>query len=374
MLAIQSKCMVDEAGSVVKGARILVENGKIAAYGPDITCPADAEYIDASALWVTPGLIEVHAHAAAEMDDLNELSTPFTADIRAFDAIDPFMEDIPVMRRAGFTTICVLPGSGNLIGGSGVVIKTKPGKTVYDIAVYDQEPLKMALGENPVRIYGAKQQMPITRMACLAMIRRTFSKARNYWRDKQAGKDVAEDLEMEALIPALKGEKRVRIHCHRAEDIVSAIRFSREFGLDCTLEHTTQGDRVAQWLGEQDVPCVVGPILLETEKRELEGIGPHVPGILEKAGVELAITSDDNRGAAYLPMTVGRCVACGLSWKAGIRSLTSTAAKILRIENRTGAIKAGLDADLAFFNGDPLLNTTRCVGTMIDGVFCERTF
>ncbi|MBQ9535638.1 MAG: amidohydrolase family protein [Clostridia bacterium] len=372
MVAIKCGKMVDRDMRVIENAVVLVENGKIAAAGAGVEIPAGAEVVDASGLWVTPGLIEAHAHGASEMQDINEMSNPITPDLRAFDAVYPFSEDIKAIREAGFTSMVLLPGSANLIGGSGVVLKNKPAKTVYEMAVYGREPLKMALGENPRRCYTGK--FTGTRMANAALVRRTFTRAQDYMRQKEAGKLEKTELEMEALIPVLKGEKRVHMHSHKADDLVTAVRLLREFGLDFTLDHVTQGELIADWLAENKILCVVGPIRIQPLKREMEGVHPSLPGVLEKAGVEFALTSDDNYGIQFLPMTVGHCVAHGLSWEAGMRGITLTAAKALQIEDRVGSLEPGKDADIAFFSGDPLLNTTRCVGTMIDGGFCSRSF
>lgn len=373
MYAIRCGKMVTAEGKAVEGKTILVEGGHITGVVDTAQAPAAAQVIDASRLWVTPGLIEAHCHAAAHLDDLNEVTAPIVPDTRAMDAINPFNKDIPIIRRAGFTTLCVLPGSANLMGGCGVVIKLKNAVTAEEMAVYGKEPFKMALGENPSRIYGLQGKMPMTRMGNAALMRRTFVKAQNYLRAKEEGTLKEIDPQMEAIVPVLKREKRVRIHSHDARDMVTAVRLAREFDLDFTLEHVTQGEKIADWLGENHVLCTVGPALLQPIKHELEkSILPTLPGRLEKAGVEFALLSDETFAVIYLPMYVGHCVPYGLSWEAGMRAITINAARILEIDHRVGSIEPGKDADLAFFNGDPLANTTRCVGTMIDGEFLER--
>ena len=373
--AINCARMVDASGRVLERQTILTDGGRIEAVGEHIGPGSEYERVDAEGLTVTPGLIEAHCHAAADLDDLNEATGPVSVCTRARDAIDPFSKDIPFVRRAGFTTLCVLPGSANLIGGTGVVIKLKQAQTASEMSVYGREPFKMALGENPRRTYGSRGVLPSTRMGNIMLIRRTFEKAKAYLDKKRAGKLDAEDSEMEVLCSVLTGERRVRIHCHAALDIVSAVEFAEGLGLDFVLEHVSQGEKIAGWLGSRGVRCCAGPVLLQPIKHELEKpIVPTLPAALERSGVEFALMSDENMAIVYLPMYVGCCVPFGMSWETGIKALTINAARILQIDGRTGSIEPGKDADLAFFNGDPLANTTRCLGTMIDGVFYDRAF
>ncbi len=374
MLAVKCGKMVNKDGKVVENTVIIVDDGRIAEVGNDVKIPENSDVIDAASLWVTPGLIEAHCHAAGELADLNEITSPVNPDERAFDAISPFMEDIPKIRNAGFTTVCVLPGSANLIGGSGVVLKIKQARTVDEMAVYGKEPFKMAMGENPKRVHGMKGKLPSTRMGNLALARRMFIKAQDYMKQKEAGNLEKTDTEMEALLPVIKGEKRVHIHCHEANDLVNTVKFAREFELDFTMDHVSQGAKIADWLSENKVLCIVGPLLAQSIKKETDGRHCTLPGVLERAGVEFALTSDEDYGIAYLPMAVGHYVGYGLSWEMGMRSITINAAKALQIDDRVGSLEAGKDADMAFFNGDPLLNTTRCVGTMIDGKFYNKSF
>lgn len=373
--AVYCTKMVDKEGKILKNRTILIKNGKIAAVKEGKTHPENTEYIDASGLWITPGFIEAHCHAAGYLDDLNEMTDPIVPDMRVRDALDPFSKDIPWIRKAGFTTLCVLPGSAELMGGSGAVIKLKKAVTADEMMAYGKEPFKMALGENPARIFGGQGRLPMTRMGNAGLIRRTLVRGQNYLRAKEAGTLQDIDPQMEAILPILKREKRVRIHAHSARDLVTAVKLAEEFNLDIVLEHVSQGEKIADWLAEKKIPLTVGPALLQPVKREIErNIEPTLPAALEKAGAEFALMSDETMAVMYLPMSVGNCVAYGLSWEAGIRAITINAAKVLQIEDRVGSIEAGKDADLAFFDGDPLVNTTRCVGTMIDGEFCEKRF
>ena len=376
MVAVKCGRMVDKEGKIVENAVILVQDGKISAAGTDVAIPQGAEVVDASGLWVTPGLIDAHSHGATINGSLNEMSNPISADMRAYDELDPYATEIPAIRRAGFTTINVLPGSANLMGGLGVVIKLKKDAvTAHDWAVYDKEIFKMAFGENPMRCYGTwDRKLPTTRMGNMALVRRTFQKALNYMKQKENGTPEPVDPQMEVLEKVLRREMRVHIHCHQDNDIVNAVDLCSEFGLDFTLAHASQGDKVAAYLAEKKVFCVVGPITLSPVKQEIDGLSPALPGKLEKAGVEFALTADAAYGIVFLPLAVGRAVGMGMSWETGMKSITINAARALQLEDRIGSIEPGKDADIAFFDGDPLLNITHCVGTMIDGDLCERSF
>ena len=373
MQLIRCGMMIDRDGRACEGFFIRVDNGVIKEVGKDLLpCNGD-EVIDASKLWVSPGLIDSHCHAGNVLNDLNEMSDPITPDMLADAGIDPFAKEYPYIREAGVTTICVLPGSGNLIGGIGVTIKVKPADCIEKMAVYSKRPFKMALGTNPPEVYREKRA-PFGRMGNLALLERTFYSALDYEKDREQGK-AHYDPQLEALLPVLHGKQRVHIHCHAVRDIETAIRLAKKWGLDITLDHVSAGEKIVDIIAESGIPCTIGPVLLAANKPEVErDVEPILPAMLEKAGVPFATLTDDSFGVTALPFTAGCFCSFGTSPEMARRSITINPAKLLQIDDRVGSLEPGKDADIAFFTGDPLLNTTSCVGTMIDGVMYARRF
>ena len=387
MIAIKNGKINTITGGVLDKGVILIENGKIAAVGEDVNIPDDAEIIDASGCYVTPGLIDCHTHICLMSEpktmpslesETNEKSTPVTPYVRALDALNPFDYAVEKVRNAGFTTVYTGPGSVNVIGGTGLSIKLR-GLTADEMAIPGSEQMKMALGENPKRIYGLNQKSPVTRMGTAALIRRTLFQARLY-SDKllAAGSNKegtpAPDFELDSLVPVVRGEMKVRFHCHRADDIATAIRIAEEFKLKYSIEHATDGTRIKELLAEKDVFVVVGPLLLEPNKQETLNINLETAGELEKAGVtKLCLMADTASKTQWLPIEIGLLLRRGLSEDMAFRAVTINAAKNLELEDRIGSIEKGKDADLAIFDGHPFHNTTLCRMTMIDGVIYHNT-
>ena len=381
MIALTNCKAVTITDGLIEKATILIEGGLIKAVGQDVELPEDARVINLKGKYVTPGFIDVHCHFSAMGeprargggDDGNEVSSPVTAHIRIVDALDPFGIAIPLVRTAGFTTCYTMPGSANIIGGTGIAFKLKDGKCIDDIIIPGTEMMKMALGENPKGVYGQRKQMPITRMGNAAVLRETLFNAKEYAMQKEEaekeGKPFKKDFKLEPLVPVVKGEMRCRIHCHRADDIMTAIRVSEEFGLDYVLEHCTEGFKIADILAQKKVKCVVGPMRMLPYKMEVWNCTIENPAMLEKAGCEISLTADAETATRWLPEEVGVAMAYGLSEEMAFKALTINPAKVLGLENRIGSIEAGKDADLAIFDGHPLSNLTRCKATMIDGEF-----
>jgi len=281
MKAIRGGTVYTMAGPPIENGTVLISNGKITAVGgPELPVPAEAQCIDAAGCWVTPGFIDAHSHLALwgepEMKataDENEMTDPITPHVRARDGINPNDIAIPKVRAAGFTAVYTGPGSGNVIGGLGACIKLR-GVTADEMIIPGTEQMKMALGENPKRVYGEKNKFPMTRMGTAAILRQTLSRARRYAEkladaEKDPAKAPEPDFLLESLVPVVRGETRARIHCHRADDIATAIRICEEFGLTYSLEHVTEGWKVAGLLAEKQVECVLGPLLLGPVKQEV---------------------------------------------------------------------------------------------------------
>ena len=386
MIAITNGKVVTVTGQTFENGTVLIEDGKIKAVGQQISVPQDAQVIDAAGCWVTPGLIDCHTHISNFNEpgtltgsDGNEVTDPPTPQVRAMDAVNPYDYAISKVREAGFTTVCILPGSANVIGGTGIVIKLRDVQSAEEMIIPGTEQMKMALGENPKKFYGdMKKQPPMTRMMTAAMLRETLTAAVEYSEalreaEKKGEKPPKKDMKLAALVPVVRGEMRVRIHCHRCDDIYTAIRISEEFGLDFTLEHCTEGYMIADILAQKKIPCVVGPLTMGLRKREIWNADLNNAKTLLEAGVEFSFTEDSSSGTRWLPMHIGLCIGRGLPEDAALRAVTTNPARILGLENRLGTLEPGKDTDLAVFNGNPFLNTTLCKATMIDGVFehCE---
>lgn len=380
MIALTNCKAVTIANGILENAAILVDEGLIQAVGVDVEIPTDAEVMDLGGKWVTPGFIDAHCHFSAMSeprtkgmgDDGNEVTNPVTAHIRIIDALNPFGIAYEPVRKAGFTTCYTMPGSANVIGGTGIAFKLKNGRCIEDIIIPGTEMMKMALGENPKGAYGGQKKMPMTRMGTGAVLREALFQAKQYSDDLLAEKEdkkVKRDFKLEALVPVVRGEMRCRIHCHRADDIMTAIRIAEEFGLEYTIEHATEGYKIADILAEKNVTCVVGPMRMIPGKMEVWDCTIENPALLEKAGVEFALTADAETATQWLPEEAGVAMAYGLSEETAFKALTINAAKVLKLDHRIGSLEAGKDADLAIFDGHPLSNMTRCKATMIDGKF-----
>ncbi len=382
MLALTNCKAVTISNGILESATILIDDGKIKEIGvsTEIVIPEDAEVIDLTGKWVTPGFIDAHSHLAMGEpgvkgggDDDNEVVDPVTAHVRMIDSLDPWSIGIPEARKGGFTCVCSLPGSANVIGGTGIAVKLKDAKSVLDLVIPGTEVMKMALGENPKGCYGPQKRMPMTRMGIGAVLREALFQAKQYADNlaeaEKEGKPFKHDFKLDPLVPVVRGEMRCRVHCHRADDILTAVRIGEEFGLDLVVEHCTEGFKVAEILAKKNVKCVVGPLRLIPAKEEIWNCTMENPGILEKAGVEFALSADAQTATRWLPEEVGIAMAYGLSEETAFRALTINAAKILNLDHRMGTLEAGKDADLAVFDGHPLCNMTRCKATMVDGVF-----
>ena len=381
MIALTNCKAVTVSDGILDHATILVEDGVIKAVGTDVEIPLDAAVLDLTGKWVTPGFIDAHTHFSAMGeprargggDDGNEVTGPVTAHVRIVDALDPFGIAFAPVRSAGFTTCYTMPGSANVIGGTGIAFKLKDGHCIEDIIIPGTEMMKMALGENPKGGDGSQKKAPMTRMGTGAVLRETLFKARQYADEKAAaeaeGKPFKCDFKLEPLVPVVRGEMRCRIHCHRADDILTAVRIGEEFGLDFSVEHVTEGYKIAEILAEKQIKCVVGPMRMIPSKMEIWNCTIENPARLEAAGVEFALTADAETATRWLPEEVGVAMAYGLSEAAAFRALTINPARILGLDHRMGTLEPGKDADLAIFDGHPLHNLTRCRATMIDGQF-----
>ena len=371
---------------IIEDGTVLVEDGKILAVGKDLEIPADAQVIDTTGCWVMPGLIDCHTHICLMSEpktmpslqsETNEKSGPITPYLRASDALNPFDYAVDKVRNAGFTTVWTGPGSCNLIGGMGISCKLR-GLTADEMAIAGSEQMKFALGENPKRIYGMEGKSPVTRMGSAGIIRKTLFEAKRYadaLERSERGEcpPPAFNYDLHHLVPVVRGEMKVRIHCHRADDIATALRLVEEFDLKYSLEHVTDGIRIKDVLGARKATCVVGPLLLEPNKQETENICLETAGVLEKAGCKICLMADNASRTAWLPVEVGMLLRRGLSEETAFRALTINAAENLELDHRIGSLEPGKDADIAVFDGHPFCNMSLCRLTMIEGVVYHNT-
>ena len=280
--------------------------------------------------------------------------------LRVLDAVNPFDFCFEEARRRGITSVITSPGSANAAGGEIIAIKTA-GRRVDDMLIR-QVGIKFALGENPKYVYNDKGETPITRMATAAIIREGLYKAKKYSEDVDAYKldseenDLPEyDIKCEALISLIKGELKAQFHCHRADDIFTAMRIAKEFDLDYTLIHATEGHLVADILAKENACAVVGPIFGDRCKPELKLQDISNAAKLFDAGMHPAICTDHpETPIQYLPLTAALAVRGGLPYDEALRAITVYAAQISGISDRTGTIEVGKDADIQLYSGNPL--------------------
>jgi len=296
--------------------------------------------------------------------------------MRALDAIKANADEggLKAALREGITTAQILPGSANVIGGTGVVVKTAPKVIVDDMVLRNPSGMKVAFGENPRRVYGVEQKkMPSTRMGVAAVLREWLQKARNYMEKKELFKDNPEkmpekDVKLEALEPVLRREIPLRAHAHRADDAATAIRIAEEFGIDMSWEHATEGHRIAKWLAKKGVPAVWGPSLTARGKWEMRELSFDTPKALYDAGVKFAIMTDAvGQTIAFLPICAGMAVKHGLPYEAALRAITINPAEILGVADRVGSLEKGKDADIRLLDGEPLELRTKVEMVLIDG-------
>lgn len=388
MLAIKGGKIYTITKGVIDEGTILIEDGKIKSVGKSVKVPEGAEVIDAKGKVVMPGLVEAHCHIGIWEEkigwagsDGNEATDPATPHVRALDGIKANADEggLIAALEAGITTAQILPGSANVIGGLGVVIKTAPKVVIDEMVIRSPSGMKVAFGENPRRVYGVEQKKtPSTRMGVAGILREWLQKAKSYMEKKERFKDQPEklpevDLRLEALELVLKGEIPLRAHAHRADDLATAVRIAEEFGIEMSWEHATEGHRVAEWIAEKGIPAVWGPSLIARPKWEMRELSFDTPRILYEAGVKFAIQTDAvGSSIAFLPLCAGMAVKHGLPYNEALKAITITPAEILGVDDRVGSIEEGKDADLRILDGDPLELRTRVEMVIIDGEIVHR--
>ncbi len=380
-MLIQNAKIITMEETDYENGYLQVENGLIKSVGNMEDCPDDLEIIDAKGGLLLPGFIDAHSHLGMwedslgfEGDDGNEDTEPVTPQLRAIDAVNPLDKCFQEAVSAGVTTVLTGPGSANPVAGVWCAVKTS-GRRIDDMVLDASVGMKFALGENPKSVYHGKNQTPVTRMATAALIREQLAKAKRYLNDKRLAEQNSEDydepeydIKCEALLPVLNRDMKAIFHAHRADDIFTAIRLSKEFDLDYVLVHCTEGHLIADVLQAEQAKVVTGPFLCDRSKPELSGLNPKNSAILWNAGVENAICTDHPvTPIQYLPLCAAIAEAEGLSYRHALESITIVPAKIFGLQDRVGSIKPGKQADLLLFDTDPLAVCARPKLVLIDG-------
>ncbi len=350
---------------------VLIDNGKILKIAKTITPTERMRVLDVSGLRVYPGFIDAHSHIGiaeekktSQGDESNEGTNPITPCIRAIDAVNPMDSAFHNALASGITSVMVGPGSSNPIGGQFAFIKTY-GRRLDDRIVLAPSAMKLAFGENPMTNYGTNGNIPSSRMGIASLIREELTLAKQYFRDSN---NTQEQFGMECYRELFEGSIPLKAHVHRADDIFTAIRIANEFGLGLTLDHCTEGHLIADAIAESGFPAIVGPSLASRSKDEVSCSDFKTPGILQKAGVLVALTTDHPVSRIqYLPICAGLAVKEGMSKWGALRAITIDAARICRVEHRVGSLKEGKDADIAIYDGDPLTIASGVKYTIVNG-------
>ena len=358
-------------------ADLLVQDGKIAAIGSDLSPDTDTKVIDASGLNVYPGLVEAHGHIGMhgwavgyEGLDINEFGGPVTPQLRAIDAINPFDLALQDAVKGGVTTLCTGPGSANVLGGTFVCFKPH-GRCIDDMCLLPEVAMKCAFGENPKRVY--KEKGLCTRMTTAALLRETLFKAQEYMEKLDAaGDDLSKrpafDFRLHAMLPVMRRTIPLKAHAHQANDILTAIRISREFNIRLTLEHVTEGELIVEELVRANVPLAIGPTDGQPSKIELQHKSWTTPGVLARAGCQVSIITDSPvTQQSHLRHCAGMAIAAGMDPFAALQAITIQPARHIGVEDRVGSLEAGKDADFILTNGSVFEISTRIVATWING-------
>ena len=375
MLLIKNGNLITMAGIYEQTGDILIDDGKIVKVGQGGEIPEGCEIIDAAGRTVTPGLVEAHCHmglwgtACQEEMDGNESTSPALPGLRGLDAVNPEDATFDAALRHGITTVVTGPGSGNIIGGTFMAIKTA-GDDVDSRIVRQELAMKMALGENPKTNFGKRGMAPKTRMMNAAIMREQLFKAKEYYENYKVNgqkPDFPFDFHMHSLMRVFEG-MRVKIHAHQADDIQTAIRIANEFGLRYSIEHCTEGYMIPEVLKKNNAQCLLGPTVGGKSKVETQNRSFDAGRILEEAGVTFALITD----APFVPienqlLQVALYVKNGMSREMAIRSVTLNAAKITDIDSRVGSIEPGKDADVVIWDVEPLATMSQAGTVIIDG-------
>ncbi|MBU5433504.1 amidohydrolase [Intestinimonas sp. MSJ-38] len=383
MILIKNGLVKTMAGEDIENGQVLLDGDKIAAVGKEVSAPVDAQVIDAAGCIVAPGFVEGHCHIGLdeeaigfEGDDYNEMTDPVTPQMRGIDGLNPMDEAFFDAYSHGVTTAVTGPGSANVVGGTFLAVKLC-GKRVDNMVVKNPVAMKIAFGENPKRCYGASQKkMPMTRMGTAALLRELLVKAQNYREEMDAyeadpknNKKPTYDCKLHAMLPVMRKEIPLKSHAHRADDIFTSLRIAKEFDLNITLDHCTEGHLIADELEKEGKGCLVGPTFGAKSKFELKNKCWDTPKTMVEHGLKTAIITDAPViPLKYLPLCAGLAINAGLDEQEAWKAVTINPAVITGIADRVGSLEVGKDADVVIYNGNPLTDlqyTTKY--TLING-------
>ena len=349
-----------------------IDKGVFTEVGTNLTANEGEDVQNLNGLYVFPGLVESHCHLGMEEtairfegDDVNEITDPITPNMRGIDGCNPMDETIESALKGGVTTVAAGPGSANVLGGTFFAYKTK-GNCIDEMTIENPIAMKAAFGENPKRCY--KDKKIDTRMQISALLRETLEKTKEYLAKKEAGKDVAYDQKLEAMIPVVKRELPLKCHAHRADDILTAIRIAKEENIKITLDHVTDARCILPQIKESGFPCICGPALTHKSKFELANMSFETPNELYKAGILFSIITDSPViPQQYLSLSAALAHKAGLPEYEAIKAITINPAKILGLDNRVGSIKVGKDADFVICTKNILDTQNEIQSVYVDG-------
>ena len=375
-MLIKNGLVFDAVSPTPYEADIRVTDGTIAEIAPGLSPARGEEVIDAAGLRVYPGFVDAHSHLGLdnygmgyEGHDYNEMNDIVACHLRGLDSFNPLERGVRHALEGGVTTVGTGPGSANVLGGTFIAVKTH-GVCVDDMVVKESVAMKCAFGENPKRCYQSKGDS--ARMTTAAKLREMLFNARDYMARMDAAEDASKmpkfDMKMEALLPVLRGEIPLKAHAHRADDICTAIRIAKEFGVKMTLEHCTEGHLIPEIVARSGFPVAVGPTLTNASKIELCNKTFETPGVLHRAGCQVSIITDSPViPQQYLPLCAGLAVKAGMDPFAALQAITINPAKHLGIEDRVGSLEVGKDADIVLTDGDPMVSDNHIVSVILDG-------
>ena len=378
MLLLQNGTIHTMEGDQPFVGDILISEGTILQVAPHIESEPAWQTIDLTGYNIYPGFIDAHCHLGMgeegigfEGNDINEMTDPITPQVRAIDGFNPLDIAVKEAREHGVTTVATGPGSANVVGGQFAVLHTA-GKRVDKMIVKAPLAMKIAFGENPKRVYNSKNKMPMTRMGTAALLRETLTKAKNYRAKKLAHSkdpDFAVDFQLEPLLLVLEHKIPLKAHAHRADDIFTALRIAKEFGVDITLDHCTEGHLIADELAKENVKAIIGPSFGSRSKFELTNKTFETPAALYQAGLHVAIMTDHPViPCCQLPLCAALAAKAGLPKEEALAAITINAATILGLDDTLGSIRTGKQADLTIWKGDLIEDMQATpVMTLIDG-------